>query len=28
LVTVAFTDKAIGIKKFAANIAPLEKISQ
>lgn len=26
LVTVAFTDKAIGIKKFAANIAPLEKI--
>lgn len=26
LVTVAFTDKAIGIKKFAANIAPLEKV--
>jgi DNA helicase-2/ATP-dependent DNA helicase PcrA len=26
LVTVAFTNKKIGIKKFAANIAPLEKI--
>lgn len=26
LVTVAFSDKAFGIKKFAANIAPLEKI--
>ncbi|MBN2306556.1 UvrD-helicase domain-containing protein [Candidatus Peregrinibacteria bacterium] len=27
LVTVAFTDKKISIKKFAANIAPLEKIT-
>lgn len=26
LVTIAFKDKVIGIKKFAANIAPLEKI--
>ncbi len=26
LVTVAFKDKAFGIKKFAANIAPLEKV--
>jgi len=26
LVTVAFADKAYGIKKFAANIAPLEKV--
>lgn len=26
LVTVAFEDKKIGIKKFAANIAPLEKL--
>lgn len=26
LVTVAFKDKVIGIKKFAANIAPIEKI--
>ncbi|MBN1258828.1 UvrD-helicase domain-containing protein [Candidatus Peregrinibacteria bacterium] len=26
LVTVAFKDKAYGIKKFAANIAPLEKV--
>lgn len=26
LVTVAFVDKKIGIKKFAANIAPLEKL--
>lgn len=26
LVTIAFTDKKIGIKKFAANIAPLEKL--
>ncbi|MBU1682734.1 ATP-binding domain-containing protein [Patescibacteria group bacterium] len=26
LVTIAFIDKAVGIKKFAANIAPLEKI--
>ncbi len=26
LVTVAFTDLAVGIKKFAANIAPLEKL--
>ncbi|MBU0705775.1 UvrD-helicase domain-containing protein [Patescibacteria group bacterium] len=28
LVTVAFKDKVYGIKKFAANIAPLEKLSQ
>lgn len=26
LITIAFTDKKFGIKKFAANIAPLEKI--
>ena len=26
LVTVAFKDKLYGIKKFAANIAPLEKL--
>jgi len=28
LVTIAFKDKLYGIKKFAANIAPLEKISE
>lgn len=28
LVTVAFSDKKVGIKKFAANIAPIEKVSQ
>ncbi len=27
LVTIAFTDKKVGIKKFAANIAPLEKVN-
>ncbi|MDH5597245.1 MAG: ATP-binding domain-containing protein, partial [Candidatus Peregrinibacteria bacterium] len=26
LVTVAFSDRAVGIKKFAANIAPLERL--
>jgi len=27
LITIAFTDKKHGIKKFAANIAPLEKVN-
>ena len=27
LITIAFTEKKYGIKKFAANIAPLEKIT-